>query len=112
MTRAWAKANWRNRAYIGIVNPVLNGESYRGMGRRLAELRRLERMSLEENKNRQWQSLSRLLQHAYDSTPFYRQRLESVGAKPADFQSFDDLQKLPALTRDDIRHNLEGLWSR
>jgi phenylacetate-coenzyme A ligase PaaK-like adenylate-forming protein len=112
MSRVLAKANWVNRAYIGLVNPVLNGKTYRGMGRRMRELQRLERMSLEENRNSQWQAISRLLQHAYDSTPFYRQRLESVRAKPAEFQSFDDLQKIPALTRDDIRRNLEGLWSR
>jgi phenylacetate-CoA ligase len=112
MSRALANASWLNRAYIGLVNPVLNGEAYRGMGRRMRELQRLERMSLEENRNRQWQAISRLLQHAYDSTPFYRQLLESVGAKPADFQSFDDLQKIPPLTRDDIRRNLDGLWSR
>jgi phenylacetate-CoA ligase len=112
MSRAWAKANWLNRAYIGLVNPVLNGETYRGMGRRMKELQRLERMPLEENRSRQWQAISRLLKHAYDSTPFYRQRLESLGAEPEDIRSFDDLQRIPALTRDDMRGNLEGLWSR
>lgn len=112
MSRALAKANWLNRAYIGLVNPVLNGETYRGIGRRMREQQRLERMSLEENRNRQWHALSRLLRHAYDSTPFYRQRLESAGAKPADIRSFDDLQNIPPLTREDIRHNLDGMWSR
>jgi phenylacetate-CoA ligase len=82
------------------------------MGRRIKELQRLERMSLGENQERQWQAISRLLQHAYDSTPFYRERLELAGVNPADIRLPKDLQKIPALTRDDIRHNLEGLWSR
>lgn len=112
MSRALAKANWLNRAYIALVNPVLNGETYRGIGRRMREQQRLERISLQENRNRQWPTLSRLLRHAYDSTPFYRQRLESAGAKPADIRSFDDLQNIPPLTREDIRQNLDGMWSR
>jgi len=78
----------------------------------MKDLQRLERMSVAEYRNRQWQAVSRLLQHAYDSTPFYHERFERAGAKPADIHSFEDLQKIPALTREDIRHNLEGLWSR
>jgi phenylacetate-CoA ligase len=106
------KANLLNRAYIRLLNPVLHGSAYRGMERRLKELRRLERMSLNENEDRQWQAISRLLQHAYDSTPFYRERFELAGAKPADIRSVEDLQKIPVLTREDIRHHLENLWSR
>jgi phenylacetate-CoA ligase len=112
MSRALTGASLLNRAYIRIVNPVLNGKMYQGAGRRLKDLQRLERMSLSENENRQWQAVSRLLQHAYDSTPFYRERFELVGAKPVDINSFEDLQKIPVLTREDIRHNSEGLWSR
>jgi phenylacetate-CoA ligase len=112
MSRETAKASLLNRFYMGVVNPLFNGKAYLGVQQRLKELQQLERMSMAENRNRQWQAISRLLQHAYDSTPFYRERFERADAKPADFQSFEDLQKIPALTREDIRHNQEGLWSR
>ena len=99
MNRGLTNANWLNRAYIGLLNPVLRGQSYRGMGKRIKELQRLERMSLGENQERQWQAISRLLQHAYDSTPFYRERLELAGANPADIRTFEGLAENPDCLR-------------
>lgn len=112
MIQAKARASWLNRAYIGLVNPALNGKTYRGIGRRMRELQRLERLSPAENRSGQWSALSRLLQHAYDSTPFYRERFERAGVKPAGIERFEDLENIPVLTREDIRQNLDGMWSR
>jgi phenylacetate-CoA ligase len=112
MSRAMAGGSWLNRAYIGLVNPVLNGSTYRGVGRRMRDLRRLERLSPLKNRNLQWQALSRLLQHAYDSTPFYRERFERAGVQPSEMERFEDFKNFPVLTRDDIRQNLDGMWSR
>ena len=112
MTQTEARASWLNRAYIQVVNPALNGKKYLGIGRRMRELQRLERMSPAESRNRQWQALSRLLQHAYDSTPFYHERFERAGVRPEMVERFEDLQKIPVLTREDIRQNLDGMWSR
>jgi len=112
MTQTEARASWLNRAYIQVVNPALNGKKYFGIGRRMRELQRLERMSPAESRNRQWQALSRLLQHAYDSTPFYHERFERAGVRPEMVERFEDLQKIPVLTREDIRQNLDGMWSR
>jgi phenylacetate-CoA ligase len=112
MSPAKARASWLNRAYIGLVNPALNGKTYLGIGRRVRELQQLERMSPAQNRSRQWQALSRLLQHAYDSTPFYHERFERAGVRPAVMERLEDLQKIPVLTREDIRQNLDGMWSR
>ena len=112
MIGAKASASWLNRAYIGLVNPALNGKTYLGIGRRMRELQRLERMSTAENRDQQWQALSRLLQHAYHSTPFYHERFERAGVRPGVMKRFEDLQEIPVLTREDIRHNLDRMWSR
>jgi len=112
MKHSLAEASWLNRIYVGLVHPVLHGKTYRGLGRRLGEFRRSERMSLAENKERQWRSLCRLLQHAYDSTPFYRDRFDRAGLKPSEIRSTEDLQKIPVLTREDLRLHFEALWSR
>ena len=112
MSQARAGASWLNRAYIGLVNPALNGKTHLGIGRRMRELQRLERMSPAENGSRQWSALSRLLQHAYDSTPFYHERFERAGVGPVVMEHLEDLQKIPVLTREDIRQNLDGMWSR
>lgn len=101
-----------NHAYLGVIHPVLSGLNYRGIGNRLRDLRRMERMSPAQIRDQQWQGISRLLQLAFESTPFYRQRLNELNVTPADIRSFDDFQKLPVLTREDIRQNQDGLWSR
>ena len=101
-----------NRAYMRMVDPIVSSGRRNHLPSRLKSLQRLERMSCEENRARQFDAVAKLLQHAYDSTPFYRRRFEQAGIVPADIRSFEDLARIPVLTRDDIRNNLEGLWSR
>jgi phenylacetate-CoA ligase len=101
-----------NKTFIEVVNPIRNRKIYWGLGRRIKELQQLEKLSPAEIRDRQWQATSLLLQHAYDSTPFYRERFDRVRIKPADIKSLTDLKALPALTREDIRNNVESLWSR
>jgi phenylacetate-CoA ligase len=110
--RASTNGKWLNRVYIDLIHPAINGNTYRGLGRRLHELRRVEGASLAENEQRQRQALSKLLQHAYDTTPFYRDRFNRLHLKPSDVRSLKDLQKFPPLTREDIRNHFEDLWSR
>jgi phenylacetate-coenzyme A ligase PaaK-like adenylate-forming protein len=112
MSRELAKPSWLNRAYIGLIQPVVNSDTHRGLGRRLRELERLERMSLEENDERQWRALLRLLKHAYETTPFYREQFERAGFEPSDIRSREDLERIPPITREDIRNRLDDLWSR
>ena len=101
-----------NQSFIRVINPVLVGKVYRGLGPGIKELQRLERMSMAENEELQLRAISRLLRNAYDSTPFYRERLDRVGVNPRDIRTLEDLQRIPVLTREDIRQNLDGLWSR
>jgi phenylacetate-CoA ligase len=107
-----AEPDWLNRAYIDLIHPAVNRETHGGLRRRLSDLQRLERMSLEENLERQWSAVSRFLQHAYETTPFYRERFHREGLKPADIRSLEDFRRIPPLTREDIRDNLDELWSR
>ncbi|MDX9857805.1 MAG: hypothetical protein RBT76_08455 [candidate division Zixibacteria bacterium] len=48
----------------------------------------------------QWQRLSEMLKHAYDTTAYYRRVFDERGLTPDSFKSVDDLRKLPVLTRD------------
>jgi phenylacetate-CoA ligase len=47
--------------------------------------------------------LRRLIRHASTHTEYYRTLLRSVGASPSDFNSPDDVAKLPLLTRDALQ---------
>jgi phenylacetate-CoA ligase len=68
--------------------------------------------SREKLKEYQMQQLEKLLNHAYNNVPYYRRVFDERGLKPKDIQDFDDLKKLPYLTKEIIRNNLEDLIAR
>ena len=62
-----------------------------------------ECMSPEEKKALQSERLVKLVKYVYDNVEFYRNRMDSVGIKPEDIKSIDDITKLPYTTKDDLR---------
>jgi len=59
--------------------------------------------SREELRNHQLRGLQWTVQHAYNGSPFYRERLTAAGIQPDGIRSLDDLRKLPFTTADDLR---------
>ncbi|MFC1846942.1 phenylacetate--CoA ligase family protein [Chloroflexota bacterium] len=57
----------------------------------------------------QMQQLTKLLNHAYENVPYYRHIFTERGLKPKDIQDFNDLSKLPYLTKEIIRENIQDL---
>ncbi|SHK68009.1 phenylacetate-CoA ligase [Desulfatibacillum alkenivorans DSM 16219] len=55
--------------------------------------------------------LQDLIQHAYFSTSYYRNIMDGLNLKPNDIRDKTDLQKMPALTKTDIRQNINALKS-
>lgn len=80
----------------------LQGRHFRSI---LDDLVRLQYLPYEELRARQEQKLRRLIDHAHNHVPFYRERLETLGLKPSDIRSLEDLAHLPVLTREDVRRN-------
>lgn len=68
--------------------------------------------SHEKLEEYQMQQLSKLLHHAYEDVPYYRRVFDERGLKPKDIQSFDDLKKLPYLSKEIIRKNKKDFISR
>jgi len=56
-----------------------------------------------ELRNHQLRGLQWTVQHAYNGSPFYRERLTEAGIQPDDITSLEDLRKLPFTTADDLR---------
>ena len=54
---------------------------------------------------RKWQDerLVKQVKHVYDNVPYYKTKMQAMGLTPEDIKSVDDLQKLPFLTKDDLR---------
>src|SRR6516164_10442687 len=82
---AWAR--WERSPYLG---------HYR-------QLRRAQYDSPGAIRARQWQALRVILNHAYETVPYYRDRWKEAGVEPSDVQSLDDFHQVPVLTKSEIR---------
>lgn len=52
-----------------------------------------------------WQNegLVKTVKRVYENVPYYRNLMQKAGVEPGDIRSIDDLDKLPLLTKDDLR---------
>jgi phenylacetate-CoA ligase len=55
--------------------------------------------------------LGKLLRHAYQTSPFWRRRLDLAGIKPKDKMSIADISRLPLLTKNDVRNDAQSIMS-
>jgi len=91
------------RYIYGAIPPSIRyGKAFRETYAFLQESQWWSREKLEEY---QMQQLSKLLHHAYENVPYYRRVFDERGLKPRDIQDFDDLRKLPYLTKDMFKSN-------
>jgi len=77
----------------------------------LEALKGSSRRPFEEIRLEQLHCFKSLLVHAYETTPFYRERLDEAGIDPHSWSSMDDLSRIPLLTKDDIRRNRDEMVS-
>lgn len=76
---------------------------------RFDDLMRMEQLPASELRRHQCTSLQKLLSHANARSSYYRRRFSQCGFDVAAFSSVEDLQRLPFLTKDDIRANRQAL---
>jgi phenylacetate-CoA ligase len=77
----------------------------------LAELEKSQWWPRERIEELQSERLHKLIEHAYSNVPYYRRVMVERGLTPLDIASAADLAKLPVLTKDLIRANLEEMCS-
>ena len=63
----------------------------------------IETASREQIRAWQDERLVRQVRHVWDSVPYYRKKMETLGLTPDDIRGVDDLKKLPFLTKADLR---------
>src|SRR6266511_1890618 len=64
---------------------------------------RMERLSRDELVHMQLDRLRWQVGRCWDSSPFYRERLQAAGLEPDDIRSLDDLRRIPVVTRQQLR---------
>jgi phenylacetate-CoA ligase len=93
----------RNEAHIRF------GNSFQS---RLSSLMETENLSDADIRAYQDEKVKQLIAHVYDNVPYYHDVINSLKLTPKDISCVADLQKLPILTKEDIRNNFDRLVSR
>lgn len=95
--------------YAYKVHRERYGDSFRRVLNNLQETQFYTKARIEEYQN---SKLRELVEHAYETVPYYKDTFNLRGLKPGDITCMDDLHKIPILTKDDVRNNADRLVSR
>lgn len=107
----WRQMRVWNKLYLHGVLPFFEQDRNRGLGSRMRQYAAYDTLSRDEVRQRQFAAFQELLTHAYSTTTFYRKRFDTVGLRPEDIRTFDDVQRIPYLTRDDLKNHLSEMVS-
>jgi len=95
-----------------ISFPLMAGrDGLKGFREYFTNFQKSQFWSIDRIKEKQLEQLKRLLNHAYKNTSYYKKLMDEAGFHPSGFSDFSGLSKLPILTKDLIRDNLDNLIS-
>jgi phenylacetate-CoA ligase len=77
----------------------------------LRALRRSQFLPAAAIAELQWNRLQAILEHAYATIPFHRNRFRQAGITPADIREPRDLLRIPPVSKQDIQQNREAMVS-
>lgn len=104
---------WAQNILCSIKGYSLNRERYGGEYNRIFEqLMESDKWTKAEILQYKTDHIRRILEHAYNTTPFYKRFFDDHGVNPSDFNELDDLKKFPILTKEMIRENWKDMLSR
>lgn len=92
-----------------LILPIADSTMKTSISRSIRQIKRMRQFSKNEINNWQNQQLKQLINHAYNQTEYYKTLFDKNHIKPGDIQTTKDLEKLPALTKSDIRNNFNKL---
>ncbi len=76
------------------------------------QLERSQWLPPDELRHEQDQRLRQTIAHAYAQVPFYRRLLDERGLRPTDFESAQDLSRLPVLDKATVRDQASNFHAR
>ncbi|MBN1318586.1 MAG: phenylacetate--CoA ligase family protein [Anaerolineales bacterium] len=79
---------------------------YHGRGQSRYPFKRLA--DIQRDRDRRVRAM---VAHAYRTVPYYRDTMDSLGLKPSDIRTVDDLNRLPLIDRSTVRRNPERFVS-
>jgi phenylacetate-CoA ligase len=97
------------RVAARVPLPLLYGRGFRQAWR---ELRATERLDAERLRALADAKLRRLVTHAYENVPYYRELFDREGLDPGEIAGTADLPKIPLLSKQILRERFEDLKAR
>lgn len=94
--------------YIGIPDNIKYGKIYK---EQYNFLNKTQYWSEREHKDYQVKQIKKLLNHAYDTVPYYHKLFKELNMHPRDINTYEDFQKIPYLTKEIVQNNLKDLIS-
>lgn len=83
----------------------------RDVRERLNYLLKTQTLSRSDLLKLQFDKLHSIITHAYATVPYYRRIMDERSLSPSSFHTFDDISRLPLLTREILRMNQNDLVS-
>lgn len=95
------------------MNPALSrflyytAQSFRGepVARVVKELGASQSWDEERLNALQWERQTALVRHAFDASPFWRERLSAIGLEPAALRSRADWERIPQLEKHEVQEH-------
>ncbi|MFH1754141.1 MAG: hypothetical protein ABIA59_00415 [Candidatus Latescibacterota bacterium] len=75
-------------------------------------LEKTQWMSPDELHDWRLEKLRAVIKHAYDNVPLYQRKFNAQGVHPDDIREFDDISRLPFLSKDEVRSNFDLLTAQ
>lgn len=106
------QAGWYENTFRRVLFPAYeSGLRGRNTLRYLHHYERDQWLSADAIASLQWQRCKRLLEHCQRAVPYYREQWRTLGIDVTTFRDIGDLQRLPLLTKADIRANADAFMS-
>ncbi|QCX34376.1 phenylacetate--CoA ligase family protein [Caloramator sp. E03] len=94
--------------YYSLPDKIRYGRDFRDFYNFLDKSQYWDKSKLQEY---QIHKIKEIIQHAYNTVPYYYKLFNEYGIKPNAIQDFDDYKKIPYLTKEIIQNNLKELVS-
>ena len=69
---------------------------------------KIETMSREDLEELQLKKLQSTVKKAFDKIPYYHKKYSEMDVYPEDIETLKDIEKLPFITKDDLREKLRN----
>lgn len=104
--------DWYKPICAHIITPLWARWEKSDYLKHLHYLTKLQYASADEIQDMQWTKIKSLLKHAYNNSAYYTAIFDNLHLHPADLRTWTDFEKMPLLTKKDIRYNYDNLIAK